>query len=100
MNQAAKIGDLARSGRARRVLLRHVSVRKSVCTLVRQLRGRSSSNIAATCRFVVPWMRVSAHRSPSVPSTVALPRCLADLTANVDQQLLESALMNLLNNGF
>ena len=29
----------------------------------RQQRGFSSANMAATCRLVVPWMRVSAQRS-------------------------------------
>ena len=34
------------------------SVRAAIDTAV-----RSSANMAATCRLVVPWMRVSAHRS-------------------------------------
>jgi hypothetical protein len=27
------------------------------------VRGLSSANIAATCRFIVPWMRVCADRA-------------------------------------
>jgi hypothetical protein len=36
--------------------------------------GFSSSNIAETCRFVVPWIRVSATVLPSDRGTPALRR--------------------------